>query len=138
MVCFRRLRLRSICILPVWLLWFLTFCGALQSTTLKVSESSVPIYLREDSESRKTVAAEETVIRFGPSSTWNASTRAGTSLGGTWAGVIDPSTGTASGSWTLRDGAGRVLLRGTWSAAKSAREWRGSWRALLQLGGENI
>ena len=77
------------------------------------------------------IKVDETVIRFGPGSTWSASTRAGRSVSGTWTGAIDRSTGTASGSWTVRDGGNRIVLSGTWSAVKSTREWRGSWRALV-------
>jgi hypothetical protein len=75
--------------------------------------------------------ADETRIRFGPASTWRASTRRGRTLSGTWAGEINPSDGTASGTWAVRDGKNRIVLSGTWSAAKSALEWRGSWRALV-------
>jgi hypothetical protein len=52
-------------------------------------------------------------------------------LGGTWSCVIDPATGTASGTWTLRDSGNKILLSGTWSAAKAAEEGRGAWRALV-------
>ena len=75
--------------------------------------------------------AGDTLQRFGAASTWIANSRGGRTLSGTWTGVIDSSTGTASGSWTVRDGSNRIILRGTWSAAKSEREWRGSWRAMI-------
>ena len=78
------------------------------------------------------IKSDEPVIRFGPGSTWSASTRAGRTLSGTWTGAIDRSSGTATGTWTVRDGKSQILLSGTWSAVKSARGWRGSWRALVQ------
>ena len=81
---------------------------------------------REDPE-----RSSATVIRFGARSAWTANTRSGASLGGTWSGEIDLSAGTASGTWTLRDGAGRIVLHGTWSAVKEDREWRGDWRARI-------
>lgn len=96
-----------------------------------VGESSVAISLHEDLEREKSAAAEETVIRFGPRSAWSANTRTGRTVGGTWTGEIDLSTGTATGTWTVRDTAGQVVMHGTWSAAKEAREWRGAWRALV-------
>ena len=74
---------------------------------------------------------EGNVIRFGPRSAWSANTRAGRSVGGTWTGDIDISKGTAFGTWTVKDKGGRIVLSGTWSAAKSPKEWRGSWRALI-------
>jgi hypothetical protein len=75
------------------------------------------------------VKTDDPVIRFGPGSTWRASSNRGMVLSGTWTGTINQSTGTASGNWTVRDSANRIALSGTWSAAKSAQELRGSWRA---------
>jgi hypothetical protein len=130
------------CMLPIWLSGFLPLWDVVLPTTLNVGVSGAHLYVSTDPESKKTdtpqpgeavpsAETDEIVIRFDPRSTWSASTRGGRLLNGTWSAVIDQATGTASGRWTLRDSAGRIVLRGTWSAAKSEREWRGSWRALV-------
>jgi hypothetical protein len=141
------------CMLPIWLLSLLSLWDAVLPTTLNVGVSGAHLYVHTDLESKKidtlqpgaeviqvaqtieqaepSAETDEIVIRFDPRSTWSASTRGGRLLNGTWSGIIDQATGTASGRWTLRDSAGRIVLRGTWSAAKSEREWRGSWRALV-------
>jgi hypothetical protein len=69
-------------------------------------------------------------------STWSARTSTGRAFAGTWIGD-DLSTGAASGTWTLQDGAGKTVMSGTWSASKSPKGWNGTWRALLagQSGG---
>jgi len=126
MIRFRKMPIRSIGLLLLWLSCFLSNGSALQTQTPGAAESASPAPTREDPEK-----AEATVIRFGPRSAWTASTPSGRPLGGTWSGEIDLPAGTASGTWTLRNGAGRIVLHGTWSAAKSEREWRGSWRARM-------
>jgi len=67
--------------------------------------------------------------QLGRLNTWSARSSTGRVLGGSWTGSVDPKTGAASGSWTLFDANGQPAMRGGWSAAKSAREWTGSWRA---------
>jgi hypothetical protein len=37
-----------------------------------------------------------------------------------------------TGTWTLVDTQGRVVMRGTWSAAKAVSGWTGAWRALVE------
>ena len=64
--------------------------------------------------------------------TWAASSGAGPTLNGTWTAAADPATGNVTGTWTLIDPKGRVVARGVWSAAKSARGWRGAWRAAAE------
>jgi len=64
-------------------------------------------------------------------STWSARTSTGRTFSGTWTGAADPSAGTAAGSWTLLDGAGKTVMSGTWSASKSSKGWNGAWRALV-------
>jgi hypothetical protein len=118
-------------VLPIWLFWLLPFCSTLQTATQKTEESGVVVFLPTGPQSPKNAETAETAIRFGPRSAWSASTRSGRSLAGTWTGAIDLSTGTASGTWTVRDSAGRIAMGGTWSAAKEGREWRGTWRALI-------
>ena len=85
----------------------------------------------EEEEEEMPMNADEAVVRFASGSTWSARTRTGRLLGGTWTGAIDRAKGTASGSWTLKDAAGRDILRGTWSANKLEHEWKGAWRALV-------
>jgi hypothetical protein len=85
----------------------------------------------EEEEEEISVNANESVVRFASGSTWSARTRDGKLFGGTWTGAIDRAKGTASGSWTLKDAAGRDILRGTWSANKLEQEWKGAWRALI-------
>jgi len=110
-----------------WLLWLLPFCLAAPAATFQAGESGTA----KGREAGTPVAPADAEIRFGPRSTWSARTSAGRNLSGTWSCEIDQSAGTASGTWTLREGARRIVLRGTWSAAKSSKEWRGAWRALV-------
>ncbi|MEJ2110030.1 MAG: SH3 domain-containing protein [Acidobacteriota bacterium] len=74
---------------------------------------------------------KEARFQFGSGSTWRATTINGRTVGGTWTGNVNISTGTASGSWAVVNGSNRIVLQGTWSAIKYEREWRGSWRALV-------
>ena len=61
--------------------------------------------------------------------TWSATAQSGY-LGGSWTAQPDPSGG-ATGTWMLQDATGKVLMRGGWSASKSARSWDGAWRATV-------
>jgi len=63
--------------------------------------------------------------------TWSARTSAGRTFAGTWSAVVDPKTGTVTGTWTLVDAKGRPVTRGGWSAAKSPTGWTGAWRATV-------
>jgi hypothetical protein len=110
-----------------WLIWLLLFSCVAAAASLQTGESGAA----KAQEAGTPLAPADAEIRFGPRSAWSARTRSGMTLGGTWTCVIDPAAGTASGTWTLRDRENRVVLRGTWSAAKAAREWRGAWRALV-------
>jgi hypothetical protein len=38
------------------------------------------------------------------------------------------------GGWTVVDTAGRVVVEGTWAAAKSPRLWQGRWSARIITG----
>ena len=67
--------------------------------------------------------------RNGRPNTWSARSSTGLTLAGTWTAVVDPATGSVTGTWTLMDAAGRTLRRGAWSAAKSPAGWSGAWRA---------
>jgi hypothetical protein len=63
--------------------------------------------------------------------TWSVRSSTGRTLAGTWNVVVDPKTGTVTGSWTLDDAKGRPVAGGGWSAAKSSKGWTGAWRAVV-------
>ena len=65
------------------------------------------------------------------SNTWSARTSTGRTLTGRWNAVVDPQTGTVTGSWTLDDAKGKALAGGGWSAAKSSNRWTGTWRSVV-------
>jgi len=60
--------------------------------------------------------------------TWSAS-RNGGYLAGTW--TAQTQDGSATGTWALQDPTGKILMRGGWSASKSAQSWNGAWRAIV-------
>ena len=64
--------------------------------------------------------------------TWAARSTTGLALGGTWTATEDAQTGAVTGGWTLIDTQGRIVMRGTWSAAKAATGWTGGWRAFVE------
>jgi hypothetical protein len=64
--------------------------------------------------------------------TWAARSTTGLALGGTWTATEDAPTGAVTGGWTLIDTQGRIVMRGTWSAAKAASGWTGGWRAFVE------
>lgn len=67
--------------------------------------------------------------------TWTASVGSGQFLRGAWAGQVSSrNPNTASGSWTLLNDAGEVVLQGTWSAQKNGRGWAGTWAARIANG----
>jgi len=61
--------------------------------------------------------------------TWSATSPRGV-LAGTWTAEDQQSAG-VSGTWTLRDAGGKILLQGGWSMNKSAPSWDGAWRATV-------
>lgn len=61
---------------------------------------------------------------------WSARSNTGLVLMGTYTAAVDSSSGAVIGGWTLLDASGREVARGGWSAAKAARTWNGSWRAV--------
>jgi hypothetical protein len=63
--------------------------------------------------------------------TWAARSSSGLVVKGTWTATPDAKAGTVIGTWTLDDQNGRTIRRGGWSAAKSAKGWNGSWRAIV-------
>ena len=64
--------------------------------------------------------------------TWTAASPRGT-LAGTWTAEDHDSAG-VTGTWTLQDASGNILLQGGWSASKSARLWNGAWRSTVSGG----
>jgi hypothetical protein len=64
-------------------------------------------------------------------STWTARTSTGRVFEGAWS--VDPASAKdkASGTWTLRDGAAKIVMRGAWSAQKFSTGWNGTWRAVV-------
>lgn len=70
-------------------------------------------------------------IPSGPVYTWSAVTSAGRTFSGTFTAEPDPATGTVSGSWTLRDNTGKIVMGGVWSANKVDKGWNGAWRAAV-------
>jgi len=63
--------------------------------------------------------------------TWSALSSSGQRLAGGWTGESHAASGGVTGTWTLFDTGGKILLRGSWSASKSPREWNGAWRASI-------
>ena len=61
---------------------------------------------------------------------WSANGGNGVHLTGGFT-VIADTAGTVAGTWTLRNNTGFTVAQGAWSAARSEREWRGSWRAFV-------
>jgi len=66
--------------------------------------------------------------------TWSASSNAGRNLAGTWTAEAHPKTAGVTGTWTLRDATGKILMSGAWSASKSPQAWNGAWRSILAAG----
>lgn len=62
-------------------------------------------------------------------STWSARTSDGRSFEGTWSVEVDASSDKVAGTWILYDGAGKLILHGTWSAQKFSTGWSGVWHA---------
>jgi hypothetical protein len=65
---------------------------------------------------------------------WSASSTNGRSFGGTWTAEAHKESGGVTGTWTLRESAGKVLMSGVWSASKSPQAWNGAWRAIVAGG----
>jgi hypothetical protein len=61
--------------------------------------------------------------------TWSATTPRGT-LAGTWT-AEDHQSGGVTGTWTLQEATGKILMQGGWSASKSAQSWVGAWRSTV-------
>ncbi len=66
---------------------------------------------------------------------WTATAGPNQILRGIWAGQASPhNPNVVSGSWTLLNNAGQIVLQGTWSAQKTGQGWQGSWTARVQRG----
>ena len=66
------------------------------------------------------------------SSTWAARTGDGKTFNGTWTVAPNSSHNAAGGGWTLDDGSGKTIMRGSWSAEKHTTGWNGIWRASVE------
>lgn len=75
------------------------------------------------SETREAFRERETT------STWSARSADGRIFSGTWSVAPSSNARSAEGGWTLSDGKGTTVLRGTWSADKHETGWNGVWRA---------
>jgi len=65
-------------------------------------------------------------------STGNWSATSGTmTLNGGWTAVPDSAHKTVTGTWTLLDSQGKIVMYGAWSAIKATDKWYGNWRAVV-------
>ena len=64
--------------------------------------------------------------------TWSATSPRGY-LAGTWTAEDHQSAG-VTGTWTLQDATGKILLQGGWSASKSPQAWNGAWGSTVSSG----
>jgi hypothetical protein len=67
-------------------------------------------------------------------STWSARSADGRTFTGTWSVAPDSKPRSAAGGWSLSDGKGATVLRGSWSADKHETGWNGVWRATVEGG----
>ena len=65
--------------------------------------------------------------------TWIATAGKAT-LGGRWSAQAT-SPDQVIGSWGMLDERGNIRMQGTWSARRTGRAWRGSWKATVSDGG---
>jgi hypothetical protein len=66
------------------------------------------------------------------SSSWSARTSDGRTFNGTWSVAPGSTEKSATGGWTLSDGSGTTVMRGTWAADKHSTGWNGVWRASVE------
>ncbi len=52
-------------------------------------------------------------------------------LNGGWTAVPDSAHSTVTGTWTLLDSQGKMVMYGAWSAIKATDKWYGNWRAVV-------
>ena len=64
------------------------------------------------------------------SGNWSA-TSGTTTLNGGWTAVPDSAHSTVTGTWTLLDAQGKMVMYGAWSAIKATDKWYGNWRAVV-------
>lgn len=63
---------------------------------------------------------------------WTAINSDGRAFNGNGALVATPTARSAKGRWTLSDGNGATIARGTWTAEMHATGWNGTWRAAAE------
>jgi hypothetical protein len=61
--------------------------------------------------------------------TWSAATPRGV-LAGAWT-AQEYESGSVTGTWTLQEATGKILMQGEWSMSKSAQSWNGAWRSAI-------
>src|SRR5690348_10871587 len=61
---------------------------------------------------------------------WSASSGTMMLFGG-WTAVPDSAHNTVTGTWTLNDYQGKMVMYGAWSAIKAGDKWLGNWRAVV-------
>ncbi|HEY6830265.1 MAG TPA: hypothetical protein VI259_25605 [Gemmatimonadaceae bacterium] len=64
------------------------------------------------------------------SGNWSATSGTMT-LNGGWTAVPDSAHSTVTGTWTLLDAQGKMVMYGAWSAIKATDKWYGNWRAVV-------
>ena len=80
------------------------------------------------SETREAFRERETT------STWTARSADGRTFTGTWSVAPHSNPRSAEGGWTLSDGKGATIVRGSWSADKHDTGWNGVWSATMEGG----
>jgi len=65
--------------------------------------------------------------------TFTASVGRAKQFRGRWSGQVDKKNA-GSGSWVVLNDAHKIVAEGTWQAQKSAKTWRGTWRAWAKGG----
>jgi hypothetical protein len=65
---------------------------------------------------------------------WSATGAGKLLLRGTWTASPGQGLNVLTGGWTLRDERGQIRAGGTWSATKAEDGWQGHWRALVSKG----
>lgn len=80
-----------------------------------------------------TIVAASAILASGAElkGTWAASSTGGQRLAGAWTAQAHPESGGVTGTWSLFDAGGKILMKGGWSASKSPKSWDGAWRAIV-------
>ena len=63
--------------------------------------------------------------------TWGAASTGGQRMTGGWTATPHADSGSITGTWSLYDAGGKVVVQGGWSASKLPKTWEGAWRATV-------